>query len=56
MLERKKTRKKVSKSGVGAAERAERKKVVKNAKNGRKWYSNRYDQNSSHAIKRGKGR
>ena len=59
MLEKKKTRnkggKKVSKSGVGA-ERAEREKGVKNAKNGRKGYPNRYDQNSSHAIKRGKGR
>ena len=43
--------KRVSKSGVGA----EREKGVKAAKNGRKGYPNRYDQNSSHAIKRGKG-
>ena len=49
--ERKKRVKRVSKSGVGA----EREKGVKNAKNGRKGYPNRYDQNSSHAIKRGKG-
>ena len=48
----KKRVKRVSKSGVGA----EREKGVKNAKNGRKGYQNRYDQNSSHAIKRGKGR
>ena len=48
---RKKTRqkKRVSKPGVGA----ERKKGVKKRENGRKWYPNRYDQNSSHAIKRG---
>ena len=52
ILERKKTVKKVSKSGVGA----EREKGVKNAKNGRKGYPNHSDQNSSHAIKRGKGR
>ena len=53
MFERKKKRvKRVSKSRVGA----EREKGVKNAKNGRKGYPNRYGQNSSHAIKRGKGR
>ena len=51
---REKTRKRVSKPGV--AERAEREKGVKNAKNGRKGYPNRYDQNSSHAIKLGKRR
>ena len=38
----KKRVKSVSKSGVGA----EREKGVKNAKNGRKGYPNRYDQNS----------
>ena len=38
-----------------AREKKRVKKGVKNAKNGRKGYPNRYDQNSSHAIKRGKG-
>ena len=51
----KKRVKRVSKSGVGT-ERAEREKGVKTAKNGRIGYPNRYDQNSSRAIKRGKGR
>ena len=42
----------VSKSGVGA----EREKGFKNANIWTKWYPNRYDQNTSHAIKCGKGR
>ena len=52
MLEEKKTRKQ------GIQIRGERgtRKGCQNAKNGRKGYPNRYDQNSSHAIKRGKGR
>ena len=51
MLE-KNTRKKGIQFRVGA----EREKGVQNARNGRKGYPNRYDQNSSHAIKRGKSR
>ena len=52
MLEKKTRVKRVSKSGVGA----EREKGVQKRENGRKGYPNSYDQNSSHAIKRGKGR
>ena len=56
MLEREKTRKKGIRIRGGRAAVAEREKVVKIAKNGRKGYPNRYDQNSSHAIIPGKGR
>ena len=54
MREKKKRVKRVlvSKSGVGT----EREKDVKNAKNGGKGYPNRYDYNSSHAVKSRKGR
>ena len=58
MLEKKKNRvKRVSKSVVGA-ERAEHENGVKTRKIEDQGilYPNRYYQNSSHAIKRGKGR
>ena len=56
MLEKKKHRKGVSKSGVGA-ERADREKGVKIMKNGGgKGYPNHYDQSSSHGIICRKGR
>ena len=55
MLEKKKRVGRVSKSGV-VAERAEHEKGVKNAKNGRKGYPNRYDQSYSHVSIRGKVR
>ena len=55
MIEGEKRGERISKSGVGA-ERANLKKGVKIGGNGGKGYPNRYDQSSSHTIKRRKGR